>query len=279
MEGGKFASIFEALKVDSKPVPFPTRPEANLDTSFRLLLPFYSQTKDTPKEVNSELASHWEERKVDSRIFSNLWPVELLLPDLEDPNAVETWASSEHYFQCAKYAPGDRLFMKTLNTRDVASYGQRRLKLNKAQIAKIAELRDSGKPYPRKKDGSDYAVNDISEPQIALEGGPSTWDEVKIGVMYDALRAKFSDAHPELKTQLLGTGTAWIIEHTKNDAQWADGATGKGLNFLGKALMFLRAELQQNQNDEQRKRWRERLTSDPLVKEFFKTPQSQFTTY
>ena len=65
------------------------------------------------------------------------------------------------------------------------------------------------------------------------------WEEVKTDVMYEALTHKFSQ-NKEIKKLLLDTGDAEIIEHTKNDKFWADGANGKGHNMLGKLLMKLR---------------------------------------
>jgi ribA/ribD-fused uncharacterized protein len=68
------------------------------------------------------------------------------------------------------------------------------------------------------------------------------WEDVKDDVMREALRAKFTQ-HENLRSLLLGTGNAEIIEHTSNDAYWGDGADGSGKNMLGKLLMELRAEL------------------------------------
>ena len=60
--------------------------------------------------------------------------------------------------------------------------------------------------------------------------------------MYEALRAKFTQ-HEELKTILLDTADAELVEHTKGDAIWADGGDGSGKNLLGKLLVKLREEL------------------------------------
>ena len=60
--------------------------------------------------------------------------------------------------------------------------------------------------------------------------------------MLAALRAKFSQHH-QLRTLLLGTGCAQLIEHTRNDSYWGDGGDGSGQNMLGKLLMQVRGEL------------------------------------
>jgi len=68
------------------------------------------------------------------------------------------------------------------------------------------------------------------------------WDNIKDNVMYEALKAKFSQ-HTELRELLLSTRNKLLIEHTENDSYWGDGGNGKGKNRLGKLLMKLRTEL------------------------------------
>lgn len=59
--------------------------------------------------------------------------------------------------------------------------------------------------------------------------------------MRKALRAKF-EQHAELRTLLLATASAKLVEHTQNDAYWGDGGNGQGKNrpYL---LMALRGQL------------------------------------
>ncbi len=68
------------------------------------------------------------------------------------------------------------------------------------------------------------------------------WDSKKDNVMYDALKAKFTQ-YPELQELLLGTKEKVLIEHTENDSYWGDGGDGTGKNRLGKLLMKIREEL------------------------------------
>ena len=51
------------------------------------------------------------------------------------------------------------------------------------------------------------------------------WEAVKDDIMREALQAKFKQ-HPSLRSLLLQTGDAELIEHTKNDGYWADGGDG-----------------------------------------------------
>lgn len=71
------------------------------------------------------------------------------------------------------------------------------------------------------------------------------WETVKVGVMLDALRAKFTQ-YSDLKALLISTNDAILVEHTKNDFYWGDGGDGSGKNMLGNCLMALRVELNIN---------------------------------
>lgn len=96
------------------------------------------------------------------------------------------------------------------------------------------------------------AVRNAKTPSLAAKLGRSRalplradWEVVKEDVMRAALKAKF-EQHPKLKSLLLSTGDAELIEHTRNDRYWADGGDGTGKNRLGILLMELRAELTLN---------------------------------
>ncbi len=93
------------------------------------------------------------------------------------------------------------------------------------------------------------AVRSAKSPMVAARMGRSRerplrpdWEQVKDEIMREALRAKFNQ-HPGLKSLLLSTGNATLVEHTSNDRYWADGGDGSGLNRLGQLLMELREEL------------------------------------
>ena len=65
---------------------------------------------------------------------------------------------------------------------------------------------------------------------------------------FKGLMAKFLQ-NPNLKKELLQTGTMLIVEHTKNDDYWGDGGDGNGLNRLGLLLMEVRSKLRSIHND------------------------------
>ncbi|TWT58064.1 Swarming motility protein YbiA [Thalassoglobus neptunius] len=67
------------------------------------------------------------------------------------------------------------------------------------------------------------------------------WDSIKLHIMEDLLRQKFSV--PDLKEQLIATGHAEIIEgNTWGDHFWGV-CKGTGENHLGTLLMKIREEL------------------------------------
>jgi hypothetical protein len=95
------------------------------------------------------------------------------------------------------------------------------------------------------------AIRKANSPMIAARMGRDRkkklrrdWESAKVGVMTDAVRAKF-EQHDEIRAVLLGTGEAKLIEHTDNDSYWGDGGDGKGRNMLGQVLMRVRAELRE----------------------------------
>lgn len=69
----------------------------------------------------------------------------------------------------------------------------------------------------------------------------SDWAAMKEGIMYEVLRAKFSQ-HPDLRERLLASGVRQLVEHTEHDAYWGDAGDGSGRNRLGAILMRVRAE-------------------------------------
>lgn len=113
------------------------------------------------------------------------------------------WPTSEHYFQAQKFAG-------TPDEEEVRN----------APTAMLAARMGRERHRPLRVD----------------------WDAVKEAVMMEALRTKFTQ-HKDLRDLLLGTGDALLIEHTANDAYWADGGDGHGKNRLGVLLMELRTEL------------------------------------
>lgn len=67
------------------------------------------------------------------------------------------------------------------------------------------------------------------------------WDEVKVGIMREIIRAK-ADQHEYVKRKLLATEDRELIEDSWRDDFWGWGPNRDGQNMLGKLWMELRAE-------------------------------------
>jgi N-glycosidase YbiA len=115
----------------------------------------------------------------------------------------KVWPTTEHYFQAQKFVDTDH---------------EEAIRLAKSPM--IAARMGRSRERPLRAD----------------------WETVKDDVMREALRAKFVQ-HPALRSLLLATGEAQIVEHTTNDRYWGDGGAGRGKNRLGQLLMELREEL------------------------------------
>ncbi len=94
-------------------------------------------------------------------------------------------------------------------------------------------------------------IRRTSSPMIAARMGRDRkrklrrdWESVKLGVMREAVEAKFRQ-HDDLRALLLATGEAKLIEHTENDDFWGDGGDGSGRNELGRVLMAVRERLRE----------------------------------
>ena len=70
----------------------------------------------------------------------------------------------------------------------------------------------------------------------------SDWDQIKRDIMKECCLAKFLQ-HPDLRKQLMGTGTEELIEDSPIDWYWGCGKDGTGQNVLGQVLMEIRTQL------------------------------------
>lgn len=113
------------------------------------------------------------------------------------------WPTSEHYFQAQKFAGTEH---------------EEEIRLAKSPM--IAARMGRSRQRPLRAD----------------------WGSVKDDIMREALEAKFTQ-HRALRSMLLKTQDAELIEHTKNDSYWGDGGDGSGKNRLGQLLMELRGRL------------------------------------
>ena len=68
------------------------------------------------------------------------------------------------------------------------------------------------------------------------------WDDVKVSIMRDILRAKAAQ-HEYVRRKLLATGDRELVEDSWRDDFWGWGPNRDGQNMLGKLWMEVRAEL------------------------------------
>ena len=92
-------------------------------------------------------------------------------------------------------------------------------------------------------------IRGASDPKRAADLGRSRdlplrsdWEDIKIGVMRNAVREKVR-THASVREQLLTTGTRDIVENAPGDRFWGCGADGTGQNWLGRILQEVRAEI------------------------------------
>lgn len=115
-----------------------------------------------------------------------------------------SWPTSEHYFQAQKFT--DKAY---------------REKIRATPSPTIAARLGRSRKQPIRAD----------------------WDEIRVEVMHRVVLAKFK-AYPDLRELLLSTGEEEIVEKTNRDDYWGCGADGTGKNALGRILMRVRSELQ-----------------------------------
>lgn len=134
--------------------------------------------------------------------------------------------------------------------KDEANTGQIKWKTSEHyyQWLKLKYLQDIGEPV----DESDLQeIIDATTPIKAKKlghkkrNGIEQWDEIKVEMMMQVLRAKFK--YVLFRDALIATDNNIIEENSYYDLYWGNGGTkGNGLNMLGKCLMQLREELKNN---------------------------------
>lgn len=70
----------------------------------------------------------------------------------------------------------------------------------------------------------------------------SDWDDIKLGIMKQILRAKV-EQHPYVKKKLLESYDKELIENSWRDSFWGWGPDRAGANHLGRLWMEVRAEV------------------------------------
>ena len=84
--------------------------------------------------------------------------------------------------------------------------------------------------------------------QELKEHARKDWDDVKVDIMRDILRAKV-DQHVYVEQKLLATGDREMIEDSWRDDYWGWGENKDGQNMLGNLWMEIRDEIRQARYD------------------------------
>jgi ribA/ribD-fused uncharacterized protein len=160
-------------------------------------------------------------------VFSNFYPCKIVYRDKEYP-------TSEHAFQAAKFDyPGAS--QASLEYAELI-----RQEPSPAKIFFLAKQKDlSGLEWRVKLTETIRKYRTLG---VVLR---PNWDSLKVGIMKEILRVKFS-LNGKLCNQLLETDGYPLVEHTSRDKFWGDGGNGMGKNMLGKLLMEVREELLQS---------------------------------
>lgn len=116
------------------------------------------------------------------------------------------WPTSEHYFQAQKFH--DEAYQEAIRA---------------AKSPKEAARMGRDRSKPLRED----------------------WETVKDEVMHRVVLAKFTQ-HADIRSVLLCTGDALIVEHSRKAPYWGDGGDGSGKNVLGRILMRIREELRRS---------------------------------
>ncbi|MBL4790023.1 MAG: NADAR family protein [Kordiimonadaceae bacterium] len=91
---------------------------------------------------------------------------------------------------------------------------------------------------------ADYAFEGKTLAREQPEALRGDWNDVRYDMMEKAVQAKFK-RHSSLAAKLRATGKAEIIEASACSHYWGVGADGTGQNKLGKILMKVRRQLQE----------------------------------
>eukprot|EP01018_Ginkgo_biloba_P025457 Gb_30511 [translate_table: standard] len=142
--------------------------------------------------------------------FSNFSPHPISMLNFDGDHVI--WKSVEHYYQAQKFEGIQDFTAKECVKRIISAESPE-------------EAARMGRTLERQR------------PDLVR----SDWESLKVGVMYKALRSKFS-SYPHLSSLLVSTAGSILVEASPHDLFWGGGREGEGLNHLGRLLMRIRAE-------------------------------------
>lgn len=149
--------------------------------------------------------------------FSNFSPHPISMPDSNGDYII--WKSVEHYYQAQKFE----------GVHD--SIAQECIK----------RIRSAESPEEAARMGRSL---ERQRPDLVRHN----WGSVKVDIMYRALKSKFS-TYSHLSSLLVSTAGSVLVEASPHDLFWGGGREGEGMNYLGRLLMRIRAEILGDNSD------------------------------
>lgn len=152
------------------------------------------------------------------------------------------WLNVEQYFQAQKFnVPESPRHMEYFNVIANTDSPMKTSVLGRQKVQK-----GYAGNWVVQKGTDDRTLNEVIQtyPDVRLR---EDWDVVKDEIMYKAVNVKFSQ-NSFLKNLLIDTGDCVIVEASPKDAYWGYGKDKKGLNMLGKILMRVRDELNEEKS-------------------------------
>ena len=145
---------------------------------------------------------------------------------------IEFYDKHSDYYEFTNFYQGERIEIDGMSWKTAEHYFQ-------------AQKFDAGFFSPVNKEWDNHTARQVYELAAANKAyWRPDWQKVKLDVMRKVLAAKFGQDE-NLRNSLCKTGNAQLVEASPKDAFWGYGPDGKGKNMLGKLLMELRTELQE----------------------------------
>jgi len=175
-------------------------------------------------EIITETVSFFKPTEYPGNFFSNYSKHPIIYGGINYP-------TSEHLFQAMKFMGPNA----TNDDKEYAEIIRNQNTPNKAKRLAGQKGVGGGRPWQRE-------LNAIVQKYKTRAKLRPDWERIKDNLMYEIVKMK-TQAHPEVKNELVKTGNKLIVENSQYDSYWGIGSDGKGRNQLGKTWMRLRSEM------------------------------------
>eukprot|EP01084_Bolivina_argentea_P086327 156033_1 len=171
-----------------------------------------------------------------------------LLCNVDNNNKNVKFKSVEHIFQCAKAANRcDDLFIRELSAHDATRCGRGKFYIRSNKLKLLYE--SFGGKCVQVGTGKRIRYLISKNGQLKVR---ENWDDIKIQIMYYALKNKFLQNKYLIQEYILDNLPTYFINHTEDPKHnvWGDAARLKnGKNYLGKLLTIIAWMMKFHLND------------------------------